>query len=147
MENHPVLLFDGVCNFCNGTVNFIIKRDKENIFKFAPLQSPEAHELLNGKIEEKNRLQSLVLLENEKIYTRSTAALRILRHLPGMWPLLYGFIIIPAFIRNIFYNIIAKYRYRWFGKRDKCMIPTPEVQSKFLSNHEHAQKNVDIGSQ
>lgn len=138
MENHPVILFDGVCNFCNGVVNFIIKRDRGNVFKFAPLQSLQAKKLLSDKLAGEEALKSIVLLENDKIYTRSTAALRICRHLYGPSRLLYGFIIIPAFIRDIFYKIISKYRYRWFGKREECMIPTPEIRTKFLSDHEFA---------
>lgn len=132
MNNKAVILFDGVCNLCNGFVNFIIKRDRKNYFLFASLQSEAADALLK-EYEVKETLKTIILIENKKIYKRSTAALRICRHLSGGWPLLYGFIIVPPFIRNAVYNLVAKYRYRWFGKKDQCMVPTPALKSKFLS--------------
>lgn len=131
MNDKSVILFDGVCNLCNGFVQFVIRRDKKNRFLFASLQSDEANELLKDLVSGKD-LKTVVLIENDTIYTRSTAALRICRGLPGGWPLLYGFIIIPAFIRNAVYNFISRNRYRWFGKKDHCMIPAPELQKKFL---------------
>lgn len=136
--NHKVILFDGVCNLCNGTVVFIIKRDKRNVFKFATLQSEVAHDLLipfssNEKNQESsNALDSIILLENGKKHTKSSAALRIAKHLSGAYPLLYGLMIIPKFLRDWGYSIIAKNRYKWFGKKESCMIPTPELQKKFL---------------
>lgn len=136
--NHKIILFDGVCNLCNGTVVFIIKRDKKNVFKFATLQSEVAHDLLipfssNEKNQESsNALDSIILLENGKKYTKSSAALRIAKHLSGAYPLLYGLMIIPKFLRDWVYSIIAKNRYKWFGKKESCMIPTPELQKKFL---------------
>lgn len=132
MEGQNVILFDGECNLCNGFVNFVIKRDKENLYHFAPLQSRVAKDLLKEDRSIKN-LSTIVLVENGKILTQSTAALRIIKHLSGGWKLLYGLIIIPKFIRDAFYILIARNRYRWFGKKEHCMIPTPAVQSKFLS--------------
>ncbi len=131
MNGRSVVLFDGVCNLCNGFVRFIIKRDKEDNFLFASLQSSEAKQLLDDHAAGKS-LTTIVLIENGKIYTRSTAALRICRRLSGGWPLLYGLIIIPTFIRNGVYNFVAKFRYRFFGKKDHCMVPTEDIRQKFF---------------
>lgn len=133
MPQHPVILFDGVCNFCNSAVNFVIKREKKSVLRFATLQSKVAHELIDSHSLPVNDLNSFVFIENGKIYTRSTAALRVCRYLTGLWPLMVGFIIIPQFIRDGIYNWVSKNRYKWFGKREECMIPTPEVKAKFLN--------------
>ncbi|TND03493.1 MAG: thiol-disulfide oxidoreductase DCC [Bacteroidetes bacterium] len=128
-----IVLFDGVCNFCNNSINFIIRHDKKDYFRFTPLQS-EAGEKLKVKFQIPEKfLDSIILIENGKSYFKTTAALRIARRLNGLWPLMYGFIIVPPFIRDIVYNIIAKNRYRWWGKKESCMVPTPEVRKKFLS--------------
>lgn len=131
-KKDKIILFDGVCNLCNGAVTFIIKRDKNNLFKFATLQSEIAEELLIAKLSDKELLDSIVLIENGKQYTKSSAALRIAKNLSGAYPLLYIFMVIPKFLRDWVYSIIAKNRYKWFGKRDACMIPTPELKKKFL---------------
>jgi predicted DCC family thiol-disulfide oxidoreductase YuxK len=128
-----VILFDGVCNFCNGSVNFIIDRDKAGYFKFAPLQSEVGQKLLAEHNIDKTVTDSVVLIEGEKAYVRTTAALRIARKLSGAWSLFYGFVVVPSFIRDVFYNLFAKYRYKMFGKQDACMMPTPEVRSRFLA--------------
>jgi predicted DCC family thiol-disulfide oxidoreductase YuxK len=128
-----VILFDGICNFCNGSVNFIIERDAGAYFKFAPLQSPVAEKLLAENGIDKVETDSIVFIENGKAYTYSTAALRIARKLDGIWSVLYVFIILPEFIRDFFYKLFAKYRYKMFGKKDECMIPTPEIRSRFLA--------------
>jgi predicted DCC family thiol-disulfide oxidoreductase YuxK len=133
MPQPPIILFDGVCNFCNSAVNFVIKRDKNSILKFTTLQNGIAHQLLAHQKIPANDLSSFVFIENEKIYTRSTAALRVCKYLTGLWPLMYGFIIVPKFIRDGIYNWIAKNRYRWFGKKEECMIPTPQIKAKFLN--------------
>lgn len=133
MPQPPIILFDGVCNFCNSAVNFVIKRDKNSILKFTTLQSGIAHQMLAHQNIPTNDLSSFVFIENEKIYTRSTAALRVCKYLTGLWPLMYGFIIVPKFIRDGIYNWIAKNRYRWFGKKEECMIPTPQIKAKFLN--------------
>jgi predicted DCC family thiol-disulfide oxidoreductase YuxK len=132
-KNIPlVILFDGVCNLCNGTVQFIIKRDKYHRFTFASLQGVFGQRTLTRYgLGEKN-LNSFVLLEGEKIYTHSTGALRVFLHLGGQWKMLYGFIIIPRFIRDAVYNLIARNRYKWFGKRALCYLPTENVQDRFL---------------
>jgi predicted DCC family thiol-disulfide oxidoreductase YuxK len=128
-----IVLFDGVCNFCNGSVNFIIKRDKENYFKFAPLQSKIGEELLQKYEIDKAETDSVILIEDEKAYTHSTAALRIARKLNGVWSWLYAFIIVPRGLRDFLYRLFAKNRYRLFGKQDACMMPTPEIRQRFLT--------------
>ncbi len=130
--NHPVVLFDGVCNFCNASVNFIIKRDPKHLFRFAALQSDAGIKLLTQLGLSTTSIDTIVLVIGDQYYTRSSAALRIARRLSGLWPLLFGFIIVPAFIRDALYNLIARHRYNWFGKQDTCMVPTPEVRSRFL---------------
>lgn len=134
MNNNEVsvILFDGVCNLCNSSVNFIIDRDKGRVFRFAVLQSGTGREFL-----EKNNLpaepaDSIMLIENGSWFTRSTAALRIAKKLSGAWPLLYIFIIIPRFVRDAAYNYIAKNRYKWFGRQDRCRVPAPELEELFL---------------
>jgi predicted DCC family thiol-disulfide oxidoreductase YuxK len=131
-DNKSLLLFDGVCNLCNSSVQFILLRDKKDRFRFASLQSDYGQSLLREHNLPTESFNSLVLVENGKIYQKSTAALRIARKLKGLWPLLFAFIIIPPFIRNFVYDIIAKNRYRWFGKKEECMLPRPEWKQKFL---------------
>lgn len=127
-----VLLFDGVCNLCNGAVNFIIDRDPKSHFKFAALQSEFGQEQLAKLGFDQNEFDSLVLLTGDKIYKKSSAALRIAGKLNGLYPLLKVFLIVPPFIRDGVYDIIARNRYKWFGKRDECRIPTPELRSRFI---------------
>ncbi len=127
-----LVLFDGVCNFCNGSVNFIIERDRKNYFRFAPIQSEIAQKLLEKYKIDKSKLDSVIFIENDTAYTHSTAALRVARKLDGFWAWFYGFIVVPKFIRDFFYKQFAKNRYRIFGKTDACMIPTPEMREKFL---------------
>jgi predicted DCC family thiol-disulfide oxidoreductase YuxK len=133
MPGQPIILFDGVCNLCNSAVNFVIKRDKKFILKFATLQSNLAKDLLATHHLPANELESFVFIENNKIDTRSTAALKVCKHLSGLWPLMYGFIIVPKFIRDGIYNWISKNRYQWFGIRDECMMPTPDLRARFLN--------------
>lgn len=130
---YDIIFFDGVCNLCNGAVRFIINHDKNNVYRFASLQSDFANNLLNEygvKITEPP--QSILLLRNGKIYSESTAALRIAQKLGGGWKLLSIFLIIPKFISDALYRFVARNRYKWFGKRDTCMIPTPELKERFL---------------
>lgn len=127
---HAIVFFDGVCNLCNGTVNFIIDRDPEGYFQFAPLQSDVAQQHLHGSPEQDP--DSIVLLENGKTYRRSSAALRIARRLSGPWSLLALSLVIPRPIRDAVYRWIAQNRYDWFGRRDECRVPTPELKSRFL---------------
>ena len=132
MNNKSVILFDGVCNLCASSVQFIIKRDKNAYFKFASLQSDFGKQVLEKNGLNTTSFDTLLLLENDKLYDRSSAALRIARHLSFPWFLLYANIIIPKFIRDFFYNIIAKNRYKWFGKKEECWLPTPELKQRFL---------------
>lgn len=130
--DYPIILFDGVCNLCNGSVLFIIRRDPKARFRFASLQSTYGENFLKHNSLSTEEYDSIVLIEGGRFYTQSTAALRIAKRLNGAWPLLYAGIIIPKFIRDAMYNVIAKNRYRWFGKKDACMIPTPALRSRFM---------------
>lgn len=133
MKERPVILFDGVCNFCNGAVNFVLKRNSNKEIVFAPLQTETGRKLLQQYGLPENDMQSFIFIENGKAYTRSTAALKVCRHLRRGWPLCYGFIIVPGFIRNAIYDWIARNRYKWFGTRTECMVPTPEIRERFLN--------------
>lgn len=132
MNDHPVILFDGVCNFCNSSVNFVIRHDKKSRFRFAPLQSENGKALLLPFGFSGDRLDTFILVEKGQLFTRSTAALKVCRQLDGWWPALYAFIIVPRFIRDGIYDFIARHRYQWFGKKETCMIPTPETRQRFL---------------
>ena len=127
-----IILFDGVCNLCNGFVQFIIKRDQNAIFKFAALQSDFGQAFLKSQNLNPVELKFVILIVGEKIYTQSTAALKIIQYLDGAWKLGYAFIIVPPFIRNGLYKIVSKYRYKWFGKKTQCMVPTLELKGRFL---------------
>jgi predicted DCC family thiol-disulfide oxidoreductase YuxK len=130
--DRKIILFDGVCNLCNSSVQFIIKRDKSNRFQFASLQSSFAQSQLEKLGLDANEFYSIVLLTGNKVLLRSDAALEIAKDLSGLWPAFYAMKIIPRFIRDFFYNIISKNRYAFFGRREACMIPTPEMKPKFL---------------
>ncbi|MCX7743057.1 MAG: thiol-disulfide oxidoreductase DCC family protein [Flavobacteriales bacterium] len=130
--NHPIVLFDGVCNFCNASVQFIIKHDSNAIFRFASLQSKLAMDIIREVGLEENKVNSVVLVYKNKVYIQSDAALNIVKMLSGIWPVFYLLIIIPKPVRDFFYNVIARNRYRWFGKKDQCMVPPPELKYRFL---------------
>jgi len=132
-ETHPILLFDGVCNLCNGLVKFIIKRDQRSRIRFAPLQSDAGKSLLPKFGLFPDEIKSVVYISGEQVFLRSSAVLRLLKDLGGGWKLFYGFIIIPPIIRDFFYNVIARTRYRIFGKSESCMVPTREIRGRFLS--------------
>lgn len=132
-EKNPIIFFDGYCNLCNAAVQFVIKHDPTNKFYFAPLQSAIANQYL-GDLEEFKNNKTFILFQENKIYSRSTAALKVAKQLSGPIKLIYGFIIVPPFIRDAVYNFISTKRYRWFGKRNSCMIPTPTIAAKFLNN-------------
>ena len=127
-----VVLFDGVCNFCNNSINFTIKRDKKNQLKFAAMQSTAGIQLMEQYGLPVKDMQSFVFIENGVAHNRSTAALNVCKYLGGFWPLCYVFILVPLFIRDGMYNYVAKNRYKWFGKNNECMVPTPAVRAKFL---------------
>lgn len=128
-----IILFDGVCNLCNSSINFIIKRDKKDIFRYASLQSEIGKKLILEKNIDTSSLDSILLIDpNIAYYYKSTAALHIAKQLSGLYPLLSIFLILPKFFRDWIYNIIAKNRYKWFGKRESCMIPTTELKALFI---------------
>ena len=134
MENtKKIILFDGVCNLCNGAVLFVIKRDKKDIFRYAALQSEIGQKLTQERGIDTEKVDSIVLIEpGIAYYTKSTAALKIANHFGGLWKLLYVFNWLPEGFRNGIYDYVAANRYKWFGRKDACMIPTPELKSKFL---------------
>lgn len=132
MTDAPLVIFDGVCNFCNYWVNFAIKHDKKKRLRFAPMQGKTAAARLARHGIHQNKLSSVVLIDNGKAYTQSSASIRICKYLDGGWKLFYGLMIIPKFIRDFLYNIIARNRYKWFGKKNACMVPTTELQERFL---------------
>ncbi|MBN7811690.1 thiol-disulfide oxidoreductase DCC family protein [Algoriphagus sp. H41] len=131
-KQQSVILFDGVCNLCNTSVDFVLKRDKQDRFLVGALQGEEGQKILSQFGADPSYLDSLVLVEHGEIYFRSTAALRIAKQLPGLWPLLYGLIILPRPVRDGIYDWIGRNRYRWFGKKETCRLPTPEEKAKFL---------------
>jgi len=128
-----IVLFDGVCNLCNQAVDFIIRRDPKDHFRLASLQDELSQKLLRNRNIDEAYLDSIVLLKKDKIYYKSRAALEIAKKLKGLWPLCYAFIIVPSFIRDPIYDWIARNRYKWFGKRETCRMPTEEDKLKFLS--------------
>ena len=129
---HPVILFDGVCNLCSGSVQFIINRDPSGIFRFATLQSETGKNLVSKFDLPNDKPDAIILVENSEYYLRSTAALRILQRLGSLWRLLYVFMLVPTPIRDYFYDIVARNRYKWFGKRAQCMIPSEDIKGRFL---------------
>jgi len=126
------ILFDGVCNLCSGFVVFTIKRDPHAKFKFASLQSNEGGNLQKEFGIDTENIKTIVLVENDNYYIKSDAVLRIFKHLDGMWFILYYLIFIPRPIRNFVYDLVANNRYRWFGRKDVCMLPTPQLKKRFL---------------
>jgi len=133
-KKNGIVLFDGVCNFCNRSVNFIIDHDPKNYFRFAALQSETGGRLQReyGIKPEDKSLDSILLIEDKKLHTHSTAALRIARRLSGLWSFAYIFIVVPKPLRDFFYKLFAKNRYRLFGKQDACRLPSPEERARFL---------------
>ena len=127
-----VIVFDGVCNFCNAFVNFVLKWDSPGLFRFGTLQSQPAQDILAQLHLSTRDYETFLLLENGKVFTKSTAALKVLRCLPGVWPWMYAFIIIPRPLRDMVYSVIARNRYQWMGKSDTCRVPTPEERARFI---------------
>ncbi|KPH71748.1 thiol-disulfide oxidoreductase DCC family protein [Oceanobacillus caeni] len=130
-----IILFDGECNFCDYSVQFIIKRDPKGHFQFASLQS----EIGKGLLKKYNApldIDSFVLIEDNRCYFKSSAALRVCKHLKGAWKLLYLLLVVPSALRDCFYEIVAKNRYRWFGKKESCMLPSPNERKRFLADEE-----------
>ena len=133
MEGNPIILFDGVCNFCNGAINFVIKQDKKKVFRFAPLQSAAGQELLEKYNLDKTDLKSFVFIKDGKAYQKSTAALQVMNGLPWYWKEVQILRIVPTFLRDQIYDWVARNRYRWFGEKEVCMVPSPDLRSRFLS--------------
>ncbi|WP_448520295.1 thiol-disulfide oxidoreductase DCC family protein [Rhodoflexus sp.] len=131
-ESESVVLFDGACNLCNGIVNFLIDADRRGRLKFASLQSETGQEVLLRFGMDTTDLDTFVFYTDGKAYTRSRAAIEVARKLGGLWQIAYVGIMIPPFIRDGIYRWVAKNRYRWFGKRDACRMPTPELKTRFL---------------
>ena len=154
-NNHAhIILFDGVCNLCSASVQFVLKRDSKALFQFCSLQSDTGKHLLkqyglqNYELDEpgsqKNGSASMILLEKKKALTQSSAALTVAKHLDWPWPLLYGFIILPRFLRDAAYNFIGTRRYRWFGEKECCWIPPQPVQHRFLDNSNSPNIPVEV---
>lgn len=133
-DAHPAVLFDGVCKLCDAAVLFLIDRDPRAILRFASLQSDAARKLLErvGGTVETDAPKSILLVESGRVYERSTAALRIARHLQGAWKLLSLLLVVPAPVRDLVYRWIASNRYRWFGRTQTCRVPTPQIRARFL---------------
>ena len=130
-----IILFDGVCNLCNGAVQFILDRDPHAVFRFAALQSDAAGALLRdrGVVVDRVEPDSVILVEGNEVYHRSDAALRVARHLRAPWPAAYALRVVPRFVRDAIYRFIARHRYLWFGRTETCRVPTPELRARFLA--------------
>jgi len=128
-----IVLFDGVCNLCQSTVQFVIKHDHRKKIRFASLQGEFGQQVLKEHNLPLTNYNSFLFLENGRLHMKSGAALRLSRYLDGVWPLFYILIIIPPFLRNAVYGFIAKNRYRWFGKQESCWLPTPDLKQRFLN--------------
>jgi len=131
-SKHPILFFDGLCNLCNGYIQFVIKRDPDSRFRFAALQSDFAKEYFKEDPALIKDVHTVIMVEDGKRYSHSDVGLRMCAHLGGLWPILQVLKYLPKGFRDSIYNWVAKNRYRWFGKKDSCMIPTPELQARFL---------------
>ncbi len=132
-EGKKIILFDGVCNLCNSAINFVIQRDKKDTFRYAALQSEIGKKLIAERNIDITKIDSILLIDPKlAYYHKSTAAIHIAKQLSGFYPLLSVFLILPKFLRDWIYDIIAKNRYKWFGKKESCMIPTPELKALFI---------------
>ncbi len=133
-EGKKIILFDGVCNLCNGAVQFVIKRDKKDVFRYAALQSEIGERMVAERGIDTSKTDSIILVEpGVAYYTKSDAILEITKAFGGLWSLFGIFQWLPRGLRNVVYDLVARNRYKWFGRKDQCMIPTPELQAKFLS--------------
>lgn len=131
-QHFDIVLFDGVCNLCNHAVDLIIRNDKKGHFKVGALQDEKTRDLLKDHNINSEYLDSIILVRGEKLFYKSRAALEITKKLRIPWPLLYVFIVVPAVIRDPIYDWIAKNRYKWYGKKETCRLPSPEEKSRFL---------------
>jgi predicted DCC family thiol-disulfide oxidoreductase YuxK len=133
INQHPVILFDGICNLCSGWVQFLIRKDTNMKFRFAPIQSKSGQKQLHTAGLDSNNMETVIYLKGNECFRESSAVLEILKDLGGIWSIAYALKLIPGTLRNGFYRFIAKKRYRFFGKRASCFIPTPENQKRFLT--------------
>lgn len=131
-EPYSIILFDGECNLCNGAVDFVIRRDANHHFRYASLQSEIGRSMLKEHGKNPDILDTIILVSGKKVYMRSSAAIRVCNKLGSLWPLMNVFLIVPSPIRDVVYDWIAKNRYKWFGKRDTCRLPTAEELALFL---------------
>lgn len=131
-DSHPVILFDGVCNLCSGFVQWLIRRDGQALFRYASLQSEVGQQLLRAYSLDAAALSTVVMVHRGRAYTHSDVPLEIARLLGGPWAALYAFKLVPQRLRNAMYNFVARNRYRWFGRQESCMMPTPELKERFL---------------
>jgi predicted DCC family thiol-disulfide oxidoreductase YuxK len=131
-QGKKIIFFDGVCNLCNGFVQFVIDRNKKEDILFSSLQSTAGAAMIHH-FNVSNALTTVMFIEDGILYQKSTAALRIAKYLCCLWPVLFLFTVVPAFIRNMVYDFVAKHRYKWFGQKDACMMPSPALKSRFLS--------------
>tara|TARA_R110002051_G_C8408221_1_gene449710 strand:+ start:99 stop:542 length:444 start_codon:yes stop_codon:yes gene_type:complete len=141
-----IIFFDGICNLCNASIDFVMQRDNKAHFLVGALQEDFSKEILSKYEVKEDYLDSLVLLEDGEIYYKSTAALKIAKHLSGLWPALYLLIVLPKFLRDPIYNWIGSNRYRWFGKKSTCRLPTPAEKAKFLSRETIDQTGIKMDS-
>ncbi len=133
-SNHPVILFDGVCNLCSSSVQLIIKHDRKKVFRYASLQSEYGKKTLEKYQLNTKNIDSIVVIDGASAQIKSSAVLSILKKLGGIYSALYVFIIIPKFLRDSLYDFVARNRYRWFGKQESCMLPTPERKKLFIDS-------------
>ena len=133
-EPNKILLFDGVCNLCNGTVQFVLRNDKNKDAVFSSLQSEVGQQILKENNLNRSEFDSIIYYRNKKVLIKSTSVLNLLKDMGGIWPLFFPLIIIPTFIRDFIYDWVAKNRYRWFGKAESCMLPLPEYRNRFYES-------------
>jgi predicted DCC family thiol-disulfide oxidoreductase YuxK len=132
MQTQPVILFDGVCNFCHAGINFIIKQDKKKVFRFAALQSNAGQRLLQKHGLSTEKFESFILIDKGKVYQKSTAGIKVYNQLPWYWKWTQLAWLVPSFLRDGVYNWVARNRYKWFGKKGACMVPSADVRSRFI---------------
>lgn len=132
MDTERTVLFDGVCNLCDASVQFVIKRDPRGLFRFASFQGGTGAQIARGHGVDPEALDAMVLIENGRVYRKSGAALRVARRLRFPWPLLYAFIVVPPLIRDPVYDFIGRRRYRWFGRKEECWVPDASLRTRFL---------------
>ncbi len=141
---HPIILFDGVCNLCSGAVRFVIERDPEAEFRFASLQSERGRALLRRHGLPEDGMDTMVLVEAGRAYTNSSAALRVTRRLRRPWSWLRALLVVPRPLRDAVYGVVARHRYRWFGRREACLVPGPELRDRFLDAGEAAPASAHV---